>query len=179
MANIAPHNRPGAWRNLDYSIACPWPDDCYVQWGTKGIVGLVGKPDGVYSVPGFFEAFPSGGDSGSFIRGEGLTIEEAERNAFAKFERHRECPHNQWRRMYPDTPHNKATNCTKCRAFRTDKVPSVYDLNWRRPLTQSEARMIDLEEDDYEPTTREWAILRRRLILRRKFFGGAEPWPNQ
>jgi hypothetical protein len=55
----------------EYTPACAWPDDCMVQWG-HGIIP---------AVP-FFEAFPPG----TFIRGEGETIAEAERKAFAQYQ---------------------------------------------------------------------------------------------
>ena len=47
----------------------PWPADCYVQGGDRGVVLT---EDGSYWTA-FVEAFP-----GTFIRGEGVTIADAE-----------------------------------------------------------------------------------------------------
>lgn len=86
---IANHCKEGTARGAKHKPVCAWPENCYVQWGDSGIVFTGGK--GISEdinilssyVTAFFEAFPR--DPDTFIRGEGTTIEEAERKAFAKF----------------------------------------------------------------------------------------------
>ena len=56
-----------------YVLKCDWPEDCFVQGGTSGLV-LKGKS--TYKTA-FFEAFPKNPDC--FVRGEGESLEEAEK----------------------------------------------------------------------------------------------------
>lgn len=94
-----------------YSCKKPWPSDCFVQCGGRGIVlsspieeafknpdDVVGAiaavtggpiPKGGYRTA-FFEAFPR--EPECFLRGEGKTIEEAEERCWSKLERIRACP---------------------------------------------------------------------------------------
>ena len=66
-----------------YTPVCAWPEDCLVQWGDRGLVLRREKSGGSYTTA-FFEAFPN--NPQTFIRGEGVCIEEAERLAFKQFE---------------------------------------------------------------------------------------------
>lgn len=61
----------------------PWPADCYVQGGNRGVVLT---EDGSYWTA-FVEAFP-----GTFIRGEGVTIADAEDACWKRFEHLNACP---------------------------------------------------------------------------------------
>lgn len=98
-----------------YDCKFDWPDDCKVQCGDKGIV-LAKK--GTYRTA-FFEAFPR--NPNTFIRGEGETIEDAERSAWEKYQRHTNCeldhedPNNFDRRGY----RNGAAFCKACGFFKS------------------------------------------------------------
>lgn len=81
MPKIASHHSKSK-----YALVCEWPDDCYVQWGGNGIV-LSSK--GGRSTA-FFEAFPAGE---GFFRGEGASIEDAERDCFRKLSDYLACDH--------------------------------------------------------------------------------------
>lgn len=118
-----------------YQPVCAWPDDCTVQWG-----------NGIIPRTPFFEAFPPG----TFIRGEGESIEAAERKAFAQYQREFECAHI-WGRQRPgrDLYLNGAGWCRKCGAFRGRMFPEIVVLgHWRQPLVRWEVEhLIDLETD--------------------------------
>lgn len=66
-----------------YELTQPWPEDCYVQGGSRGLV-MSRTPGKSYNTA-FVEAFPT--QPATFIRGEGPTLEEAEKQAWAKYER--------------------------------------------------------------------------------------------
>lgn len=146
---IAAHHRPGT-REHDlselihpspaYEPSCAWPDDCMVQWG-HGIIPAVS----------FFEAFPKG----TFIRGEGETIADAERAAFAKFERDQACDHV-WGRQRPGPRGSLYTNgagwCRKCGGFRGQMFKPIFQLGeWRKPLTAWEADWLAELEGPRDP----------------------------
>jgi hypothetical protein len=65
----------------EYDCLQSWPDNCYLQCGGSGIVF---KKDTAYTTA-FFEAFPR--NPNTFIRGEGKDIEEAELNAWNKYQK--------------------------------------------------------------------------------------------
>jgi len=141
---IAAHHRAGTpehrlsellGRTQQYTPACAWPDDCMVQWG-----------HGIVSAVPFFEAFPPG----TFIRGEGASIAEAEAKAFAQYESEFQC-HHVWGRHHArrGTYLNGAGWCRKCGAFRGKMFREVVVLgHWRKPLGRWEADWLnDLETD--------------------------------
>ena len=112
-----------------------------VQWG-----------NGIIPATPFFEAFPKG----TFIRGEGPTIAEAEQNAFAKYQRDLACSHV-WGRQRPDG--NLYTNgagwCRKCGGFRGKMFPEIVKLGWwRKPLTWMEFDSLQSMETDHDLNTR-------------------------
>ena len=123
MANIAPQCRPGGFtlhpEDQSYELVCAWPEDCYVQWGSSGVVFSQDKPS--YEAT-FFEAFPQA--PSTFIRGEGHTLEEAERNAFKKWQRQSACPGHEFAREHWT---NGAGRCKHCAMFKAN----VFD-----PLTR-------------------------------------------
>jgi hypothetical protein len=143
---IAPHHIEGTPEHQlsamirpapTYTPVCSWPDDCMVQWGH----GLIP------AVP-FFEAFPPG----TFIRGEGETIEQAERKAFAQYESEFLCAHV-WSRHHErrGTYLNGAGWCRKCGAFRGRMFSEVVVLgHMRKPLNKSERWLLSSIEEDAE-----------------------------
>ena len=79
-------------RGSDYTCAFAWPDDCNVQAGGRGIVLSQG---GKYTTA-FFEAFPI--DPRTFIRGEGATVPDAERQCWDLYQRILACPNHEYER---------------------------------------------------------------------------------
>lgn len=174
---IAEHLRKNSPRNdlhdalglyVEYTPVCPWPEDCTVQWG-----------NGLSPANPFFEAFIPG----TFIRGDGETLEEAERRAFAKYEREQGCNHL-WGRQSNNRNGlylNGAGWCRRCNAFRSEMFPPVVQLgHHRRPLNRSEAHLLELYADEElnehmdrkYPTRRvESERTERMLKIRRRLFG--------
>lgn len=88
----------------------PWPEDCFVQAGKKGLV--VSRTPGKESYrTAFVEAFPNE----TFIRGEGETLAEAELNAWNKYQTYEKCPKHEYEaRGYT----NGAGFCKHCNRFK-------------------------------------------------------------
>ena len=145
MVKIAAHHIPGTERNrlsvamgmepVEYAPTCAWPDDCTVQWG-HGIIP---------AVP-FFEAFPPG----TFIRGEGATIAEAEQSAYAQYQRDIACDHVWGRhREGRGTYTNGAGWCRKCGGFRGRMFNPIVKLgHMRAPLGLMERDYLTSLEDE-------------------------------
>lgn len=126
MPKIRPHHHPDhpLASDTDYRPVCGWPDDATVQWGGGGLV--FGKEN---YITAFFEAFPAGA---GFIRGEGETIEDAERQAFAQFQKEHGCQHVWGRRGYT----NSGATCVRCGAFHIHIFKPITKLgSWREPLS--------------------------------------------
>ncbi len=101
-----------------YACKHEWPEDCFCQAGSRGIVlpaggfekAITEPAEGVAVIaqavtgqakaPGyttaFFEAFPKNPDT--FIRGEGATVEEAEAQCWEKYQRRINCPKHEFER---------------------------------------------------------------------------------
>lgn len=71
----------------DYECHCNWPNDCFVQGGSNGVV--LSKNGNYFT--SYFEAFPKNPDC--FIRGEGNNLKEAEQEAYDKFIKYSNCEH--------------------------------------------------------------------------------------
>lgn len=71
--------------NTETMARHPWPEDLYVQGGDLGVVM---SPKGNYRTA-FVEAFP-----GTFLRGEGATVTEAEDACWAQYQRYLHCDGN-------------------------------------------------------------------------------------
>lgn len=115
----------------------PWPTDCKVQGGARGVVFM----DGDLYRTAFVEAFP-----GTFIRGEGKTIAEAEDACWAGYERLAACPHDRGfdRRDYV----NGSGFCRACGTWFAsdvtgfDPLPKYYERS-RRPTLMERAFLGD------------------------------------
>lgn len=153
-----------------YEPTQPWPEDTQVQWG-HGIVP---------AVP-FFEAFLPG----TFIRGEGKDIAEAEAKAFAQYEHEGYCDHL-WGRQRPggELYTNGAGWCRKCRAFRSKMFLPIIQLGYhRKPLSVTEQHHLESMETDHELNARmdrlypedkeEREKLKKLLKIRLHLFGVA------
>ncbi len=104
--------------HTDEIALMPWPDDCFVQGGSSGLV--IRKDRSTYRTA-FVEVMPAGG---GFIRGEGETLGHAEGAAWAQFTAQRDCPGHEYEaRGY----RNGAGVCKHCRRFGS-KVFTPEDL---------------------------------------------------
>ncbi len=103
------------------SMRYPWPTDCFVQGGRRGVVFRGDQPS--YRTA-FVEAFPR--NPNTFIRGEGATVAEAEDHAWQQYETLTACPthpeHGPWdRRQY----RNGAAYCTNCGTWFSSVLPEL------------------------------------------------------
>lgn len=114
-----------------YDCKLEWPEDCGLQCGGTGIVLASGSlektlvadeplnelsrslADKKSYITAFFEAFPKNPDT--FIRGEGKTIEEAEKQAWDQLQKHLQCPGHEFERR---TYKNGAGFCKHCDLFK-------------------------------------------------------------
>ena len=116
---ILRHCMPGGHNHFGYSPVCAWPEDCQVQWGARGIVLRREDKGGNYETA-FFESFPK--DPQTFIRGEGVTIEEAEIQAFQAFQKYQACQNHEFeRRGYT----NGAGFCIHCNLFNSQAFEPI------------------------------------------------------
>lgn len=177
---IAPHLVPETQTALDKALSsgsrlypqyvpvCGWPEDCLVQWG-----------NGIVPANPFFEAFPRG----TFIRGDGETIEEAERKAFAQYEREIACKHF-FGRHHPrrGTYTNGGAFCHRCGRFEGSHFQPVFQFGeHRKPLKLWEAAWLNELETDHEmnahmdakyPEQKQRRIKSAKLMrIRKKLFG--------
>lgn len=98
MADISPR----LIANTTEHARHPWPHDCDIQGGDRGITFTGGDP----YLTAFFEAFP-----GTFLRGEGPTIADAEDACWVQFQKMEACEHGPFERRHYT---NGAGFCTVC-----------------------------------------------------------------
>lgn len=110
----------------DHTVQHPWPDDVFLQGGTRGVVFTNGEP---YRTA-FVEAFPSG----TFLRGEGKTVAEAEDACWERYQRIVQCP------AHPDhgpfearSYTNGAGFCTQCGSWFSKVLPVQVEPAGREP----------------------------------------------
>lgn len=101
--------------NTDVEARHPWPDDVGVQGGKNGLVFVRGTTETYRTA--FVEASPGG----TFLRGEGATVQEAEDACWAKYQTFLSCdgtgePHGPFEPRHYD---NGAGFCTRCGAWFT------------------------------------------------------------
>ncbi len=167
---IIMHQHPGDW-----TPSLPWPDDCQVQWGASGLV--IGRSGARRTA--FFEAFPADG-AGGFIRGEGSSLDDAEKHAFDRWKRQHECfitGGHRWGRTRrlkegkTTTYTNGGAYCLKCGAFETALKPIVTLGGWRAPLCSSELSLISMGAARPDDSARKTIQSARALELRAKMYG--------
>lgn len=90
----------------------PWEGVELLQGGDRGVV--VGGANGGYRTA-FVEAFIDG----TFIRGEGETIEKAEKAAWKQYQQRQQCPGHEWE---PRGYKNRAGFCKHCNTFQSDVI---------------------------------------------------------
>lgn len=123
-------NIPGGFGREPIGVAqMPWPDHFHIQGGTNGLVFRPAPDEGeepTYTTA-FVEVFPGG----TFLRGEGKTIAEAEVDCWGKYQRWISCPgptgEHSWKPGYTAKNgrwvgyHNGAGFCEHCHAFASGK----------------------------------------------------------
>lgn len=186
MAIIAAHHLKShpLPRDTEYRLVCAWPADCRVQWGAP-------VKDTIYGIPlereAFFEAFPRQSNGPTYIRGEGASIEEAERAAFTKFSRFSSCKQHAWSRgKYL----NGGGTCRNCGAWASDVFPSIdtnkVDLNVITPddldhigIGLIQERTHDrMAHSKFDPTNLSARIMRKRLSIKARRAGLVLPSPE-
>ena len=89
----------------------PWPEDCFLQGGSRG---LVISSKGNYATA-FVEAFPT--EPATFIRGQGETVQAADDDAWAKYQSYLQCPGHEFE---PRGYTNGAGFCVHCKMFGSE-----------------------------------------------------------
>lgn len=103
-----------------YETRRPWPSDCLVQGGSRGLVVARGTSHTYRTA--FVEAFPRNPDT--FIRGEGPTMADAEDDCWAKLQRMASCPGTSGHEYEARGYRNGAGFCRHCGMFASD----VFDV---------------------------------------------------
>lgn len=93
----------------EYKCKFKWPEKVQTQHGKKGI--KVSK-NGNYTTA-FFEVFNIN-VTDSYIRGEGKTVEDAERKAFNRYDKMKECNEHDFRRV-GETVNAQCILCNSCK----------------------------------------------------------------
>lgn len=106
-----PGDMPVRTAGYGYVLRHDWPYT--VSIGGCGNAAPEVGPDGVRTTGPFLEVYPDG----SFIRGEGATIEEAEDKAWAEYQRHVACPGHEFE---AHTYRNGSGICRLCRRFQSN-----------------------------------------------------------
>lgn len=167
---VRPHLASDAWRPKQ-----SWPNGTSVQWGRHG---LVLSSDGDSYTSAFFESFPQDGAAG-FIRGEGVSLELAEEDAFEQWTRMAACHQgggHQWsrsrqRKKEAATYLNGGCICRRCGAFSTAMKPVVILGQWRRPISEMELSTIAMGTLLFTGPAGRPDRYHRRLALRAKLAG--------
>lgn len=99
-------------RNTDQPIRYPWPDDFFLQGGSCGLVLAGAESYTTAFVEGSPKGPPTPSQPGTFLRGKGETIADAEDALWAKYQTMANCPgHGPYeRRNY----RNGAGYCVNC-----------------------------------------------------------------
>lgn len=96
-----------------------WPEGIHVQHGSRGVVF---SKNGNYSTA-FFEVFPSTSITSSYIRGEAETVLNAEKDAFNKYIKMRDCPSHEYERF----KNTEKGICIHCSSHKDDLYPPTSE----------------------------------------------------
>jgi len=118
--------------NTNAEARYPWPEDMFIQGG-NGVVLARDKPEVLYRTK-FVEAFPEG----TFLRGEGDTLAEAEDKCWAKYQKIVQCPthpdHGPFERRHY---RNGSGYCIHCGSWFSKVLPPLpEDENKRSFIDQ-------------------------------------------
>lgn len=111
---VSPLSRVG-----EYTPKFDWGNTTFCQCGDGGI-SL--RESSMY-ITAYFEAFPEVPIK-TFIRGEGKTIEDAEKDAWEKYERIKLCPEHEFERKGYT---NGAGFCKHCNLFAPHQFEEIED----------------------------------------------------
>lgn len=118
----------------DHAAQHPWPEDMFLQGGTRGIVFA---SDGNYRTA-FVEAFPR--DPDTFLRGEGTTVAEAEADCWAKYQTLTACPAHPNHGPFEAREYtNGAGFCTRCGTWFSKVLPEQPEDPDRAPSLMERA----------------------------------------
>ena len=189
-------------KNTGVIAAYPWPEDCFVQGGSNGLVLPHGSMEKVFedsketikvlaekvgitkgAIPqayttAFVEAFPN--NPSTFIRGEGKTVEEAETDAWLQFQKVIQCvTHEFERRNYT----NGAGFCKHCGLFKGKAFkPNQFCVVCQKPTNQKTDKNGNWYCKDHpvpEELKSEWRLRSDKWEAERKerlANGTAKPW---
>jgi hypothetical protein len=111
----------------DHATQYPWPADMFLQGGTRGVVF---RGDGEPYRTAFVEAFPPG----TFLRGEGRTVAEAEDACWAQYQRIAQCPAHPEHGPFEARGYtNGAGFCTQCGSWFSKVLPEQPEPAGRKP----------------------------------------------
>ncbi|MBD3004816.1 hypothetical protein [Streptomyces sp. 5-10] len=142
--------------NTQHEARHPWPERIEIQGGDHGVVF---SGEGNYRTA-FFEAFPPG----TFLRGEGKTIQEAEDNCWTQFQRYLNCDgsrslpgqHGPYeRRQY----RNGSGFCTRCGIWMNRVLPELPKEPDDRPRTLAERIFVDKDKNAIMQALETWACV--------------------
>lgn len=112
-----------------------WGDDCYLQCGDKGLV--ISSQQKKSYCTAFVEAFPKIHGLGTFIRGEGANVLEAETKCWEKYQRYLACPQHEWTRTVHGTERTDGyAKCLNCGLSAKALKPSTTCHICQRPTTK-------------------------------------------
>lgn len=94
------------FKDSTYHCAEEWPLECGIQCGGHGVVL---SDEGNYSTA-FFEAFPA--NPSCFLRGEGKTVEEAEKACWDRFQGVLACKGHEWERRGREDGYAYCKHCS-------------------------------------------------------------------
>lgn len=122
----------------DHVTQYPWPDGMFIQGGTSGVVFRKGEP---YRTA-FVEAFPVG----TFLRGEGKTVAEAEDACWAQYQRLTRCPAHPEHGPFEARDYTNGSGfCTRCGGWFSKVLPEQPELADRRPSLMERALSGDMD----------------------------------
>jgi hypothetical protein len=153
---IAEHCQPGHRESCGYTPKCAWGDDVEIQWGDHGIT-IHRQEKTVTPVHAFFEAFPR--NPNTFLRGEGESLEEAEKKCFAWYSKMMNCGTHEWDRR--DRTDGYAY-CRKCQIGATilDPLTTCYKCGvptaWSsRKIDGKKVHVCQLHDDHYRELSKD------------------------
>lgn len=136
-------------RNTDIPKRQPWPEDVMVQGGARGAVF---RREGESYSTAFVEAFPPG----TFLRGEGKTISDAETACWGKYLLHLACDGGGRHGPYEARGYENGVGyCVKCGSW----FSGVCEPSQRVKDSNEACRIVKAAWGDSVVSTRKWSGL--------------------
>lgn len=135
----------------------------HLQAGESGIVISRGK--GSY-MTSFFEAFPKVSGFGTFIRGEGKDIDEAEQNAWDKFQKQLACVEHHWtRKVHGRVRSDGYAQCELCGLRATALEPTTKCSKCEKNTAREFSDGFLCDDHFYELTFQDFLDEENRITL--------------